>query len=132
MARLPIATRESIPDDQRALFDEMVQALGSVPRYGPGSVMMHVPKAQQWATRLNHYLREESSLPKKIQELAMLLRHGNWIASTSGTRMRRQRARRVCAMRPLTPCGTAKISPVCLPTRRLWCTMARNSSARIT
>ena len=73
MARLPIATRESIPDDQRALFDEMVQALGSVPRYGPGSVMMHVPKAQQWATRLNHYLREESSLPKKIQELAMLV-----------------------------------------------------------
>ena len=73
MARLPTATRESIPADQRAIFDEMVQALGSVPRYGPGSVMVHVPKAHQWATGLNHYLRDESLLPKKIQELAMLV-----------------------------------------------------------
>jgi 4-carboxymuconolactone decarboxylase len=35
--------------------------------------MIHVPKAHQWATLLNHYLREESSLPKKVQELAMLV-----------------------------------------------------------
>jgi 4-carboxymuconolactone decarboxylase len=51
----------------------MVKGLGSVPRYGPGSVLIHVPKAHQWATLLNHYLREESSLSKKIQELAMLV-----------------------------------------------------------
>ena len=51
----------------------MVKGLGSVPRYGPGSVLIHVPKAHQWATLLNHYLREESSLTKKIQELAMLV-----------------------------------------------------------
>src|SRR5215831_7144798 len=73
VARLPIATRDSVPEDQRAIFDEMVQPLGSVPRYGPGSVMIHVPKAHQWATGLNHYLRDESSLPKKVQELAMLV-----------------------------------------------------------
>jgi len=73
VARLPIATRESVPESQRAIFDEMVQGLGSVPRYGPGSVMIHVPKAHQLATSLNHYLRDESSLPKKIQELAMLV-----------------------------------------------------------
>ena len=35
--------------------------------------MIHVPKAHQWATGLNMYLRNESSLPKKIQELAMLV-----------------------------------------------------------
>jgi 4-carboxymuconolactone decarboxylase len=73
VARLPLATRESVPEGQRAAFDEMVKGLGAVPRYGPGSVMIHVPKAHQWATLLNHYLREESSLPKKIQELAMLV-----------------------------------------------------------
>ena len=73
MARLPTATRETVPEAQRAIFDEMVKGLGAVPRYGPGSVMIHVPKAHQWATGLNHYLREESSLPKKIQELAMLV-----------------------------------------------------------
>ena len=73
MARLPLATRDSVPEGQRAAFDEMVKGLGAVPRYGPGSVMIHVPKAHQWATLLNHYLREESSLAKKIQELAMLV-----------------------------------------------------------
>ena len=35
--------------------------------------MIHVPKAHLWASGLNRYLREESSLPKKIQELAMLV-----------------------------------------------------------
>ena len=73
MARLPLATRESVPEGHRTTFDEIVQALGSVPRYGPGSVMIHVPKAHLWASGLNRYLREESSLPKKIQELAMLV-----------------------------------------------------------
>ena len=73
MARLPLASRDSVPEDQRTTFDEMIRELGSVPRYGPGSVMVHVPKAHQWATGLNHYLRDESSLPKKIQELAMLV-----------------------------------------------------------
>src|SRR5438093_7657966 len=73
VARLPVATRESVPEAQRAIFDEIVQGLGSVPRYGPGSVMVHVPHAHRWLNGLNHYLRNESSLPKKIQELAMLV-----------------------------------------------------------
>jgi 4-carboxymuconolactone decarboxylase len=73
MARLPIATRESVPEAQSALFDELVQRLGAVPRYGPGSVMIHVPEAHRWATGLNDYLRNQSSLSKKVQELAMLV-----------------------------------------------------------
>jgi 4-carboxymuconolactone decarboxylase len=73
MARLPIATRDSVPETQRALFDELIQRAGAVPRYGPGSVMIHVPEAQRWATGLNDYLRNQSSLPKKVQELAMLV-----------------------------------------------------------
>ena len=73
MARIPVATRESVSEDQQATFDEMIQRLGSVPHYGPGSVMIHVPEAHRRATQLNNYLRNESSLPKKVQELAMLL-----------------------------------------------------------
>jgi 4-carboxymuconolactone decarboxylase len=73
MARLPIATRESVPEAQRGRFDEIVQRLGAVPRYGPGSVMIHVPEAHRWATGLNDYLRNQSSLSKKVQELAMLV-----------------------------------------------------------
>ncbi|HZM43804.1 MAG TPA: carboxymuconolactone decarboxylase family protein [Burkholderiales bacterium] len=73
MARLPLATRESVPENQRAAFDEMVQGLGAVPRVGPGSVMIHVPKAHQLWTAVNRHLRGESTLPKKLQELAMIV-----------------------------------------------------------
>ena len=73
MARLPIATRDSVPESQQAAFDEMIQGLGSVPQYGPGSVMIHAPAAHKLATALNQYLRNDSSIPKKIQELAMLI-----------------------------------------------------------
>jgi 4-carboxymuconolactone decarboxylase len=73
MARIPIATRESVPENQRAAFDEVVQRTGSVPQHGPGSVMIHVPEAHRRATQLSNYLRNESSLPQKIQELAMLV-----------------------------------------------------------
>jgi 4-carboxymuconolactone decarboxylase len=73
MARIPIATRESVPENQWPAFDEMVQRTGSVPQHGPGSVMIHVPEAHRRATQLSNYLRNESSLPQKIQELAMLV-----------------------------------------------------------
>ncbi|MDB5924532.1 MAG: hypothetical protein JWN13_3468, partial [Betaproteobacteria bacterium] len=73
MARLPLASRENVPEDQRAAFDELIKGYGAVPRHGPSSVIINVPKAQQHVNALNKYLRTESSLPKKIQELAMLV-----------------------------------------------------------
>jgi 4-carboxymuconolactone decarboxylase len=62
-----------VPENQRSAFDEMVGASGSAPKYGPGSVLAHVPELSKRNTALNQYLRNESSLPKKIQELAMLV-----------------------------------------------------------
>ena len=73
MARLPAATKESVPADQQGAFEEIVQNAGGVPPFGPGSVLIHVPEASRRATALNQYLRNDSSLPKKIQELAMLI-----------------------------------------------------------
>jgi len=73
VARLPAATREITPEDQRAAFDELVKGYGAVPRYGPGSVMIHLPRAHQLVNALNKHLRNQSSLPKKLQELAMLV-----------------------------------------------------------
>ena len=73
MARLPLASRESVPENQREAFDEIVKAAGSVPRFGPGSVALHLPHAHQRLMGFNRFLRSESSLPKKLQELAMLV-----------------------------------------------------------
>ena len=72
MARLSPATRDSVPEAQRDAFDEIIGS-GSPPAVGPGSITIHVPEAGKRASALNQYLREESSLPKKIQELAMLV-----------------------------------------------------------
>ena len=36
MARVPELSRDNIPEDQRAAFDEMVQQRGGVPSPGPG------------------------------------------------------------------------------------------------
>ena len=78
MARLPAATRESVPETMRAAFDELIKTYGSVPPHGPRSVMIHVPKAHQLMNAVNGYLRNESSLPKKLQELTMLVTARQW------------------------------------------------------
>ena len=73
MARIPAANRETVPSGQTAEFDQMLASLGSVPSFGPGSIMIHIPRAHQLATALNQYLRNDSSLPKKVLELSMLV-----------------------------------------------------------
>lgn len=73
MARLPIATRESVPPDHQEAFDEITQRMGSVPVHGPESAMIHAPLAHSWLSGLNNYLRNHSSLSKKIQELSMVV-----------------------------------------------------------
>jgi 4-carboxymuconolactone decarboxylase len=73
VARLTPASRENVPANQTAAFDELLRGYGAVPRSGPSSVMIHVPKVHQMMNAVNLYLRNESSLPKKIQELAMLV-----------------------------------------------------------
>ena len=73
MARLPLASRATIPAGQEAAFDEATQNGANIPAYGPGSVMAYVPEAWQRATALNQYLRNEGSLPHRAAELAMLV-----------------------------------------------------------
>ena len=73
MARLTPATRENIPSEQISSFDALVERLGSVPPYGPGSAMIHVPEALKMVYELNDVLRVRSTLSKKIRELAMLV-----------------------------------------------------------
>ena len=73
MARLPPASRDTVPEQQRADFDELMKGYGEVPRFGPSSVMIHVPKVHRMMNAVNRYLRDDSSLPKKLQELAILV-----------------------------------------------------------
>src|SRR5688572_14823573 len=74
VTRIPLATRDSVPDNQRTMFDAFVQERGSVPQQGPFSVIIHVPEILQRGEHLRAYLRgDSSSLSLKIRELAMIL-----------------------------------------------------------
>ena len=79
MARIPAATPETVPEGQKAAFDEIVQMRGGNPNRGPFSPMIHVPEMAKRALHLWHYLRGDDdnesalSLPERIQELAMLV-----------------------------------------------------------
>jgi 4-carboxymuconolactone decarboxylase len=74
VARIPPATRDSVPEEQRAAFDAFVQQRGSVPSQGPLSIMIHVPEILQRGEHLRAYLRgDPSNLPPNIRELAMIL-----------------------------------------------------------
>jgi 4-carboxymuconolactone decarboxylase len=73
MARIPFLTRDEVPQHLRAAFDEEAASLGGVVTVGPGSVMINSPEMRRRGNRLVGYLRDESTLPKRIQELAMLV-----------------------------------------------------------
>ena len=73
MARIPALTRESVPANQLAAFDELVQQRGGIPTTGPGSIMLNAPEVAQRALGLALYLRTETSLAPRIRELGMLV-----------------------------------------------------------
>ncbi len=73
MARAPFPTRESVPEKYRAVYDEVVADRGGPPTTGPGTVTLNSPEAAKRANHFSAYLRQESGLPAKIQELAMLI-----------------------------------------------------------
>lgn len=73
MARTPTVTRDQVPEQFREAFDAETAEVGGVIETGPGSVMIHSPEMRRRANHLVHYLREESDLPQKIQELAKLV-----------------------------------------------------------
>ena len=73
MARIPVATRESVPEAHRSTFDEITADRGGPIASGPVSVLINSPEMAKRASHLSGYLRQESTLPAKIQELAMLV-----------------------------------------------------------
>lgn len=73
MARIPVATRESVPANRRDTFDEIVAERGGPIERGPVSVLINSPEMAKRASQLSSYLRQDSTLSAKIQELAMLV-----------------------------------------------------------
>jgi 4-carboxymuconolactone decarboxylase len=71
MARIPPVTRERVREDLRSIFDEISSGPGGVGT-GPMSVLKYSPEMSSRAIPLFNYVRNESILPQKVRELAML------------------------------------------------------------
>ncbi len=73
MSRIPTASRESVPQDQLAAFDELVASRGSVPDIGPVAIMINGPELARRGEHYRAYFRgDEITLPANVRELAMI------------------------------------------------------------
>jgi len=72
MPRIPAVTRNEVKEELRAIFDEVTSGPGGVGT-GPMSVLKHSPELARRALPLFSYVRNESTVPKKLRELAMLV-----------------------------------------------------------
>ena len=77
MARIPLVTRESVPEELRAVFDEVSSGPGGVGT-GPMSVLKYSPEMSRRAIPLFGYVRNESTVPRKLRELAMITTARAW------------------------------------------------------
>lgn len=75
--RFPQLTMENIPTQSRALAQEIV-AISSVGLAGPYNVMLRSPVFADRMKRLLDYLRFETSLPKRLNEFAILIQGRLW------------------------------------------------------
>ena len=72
MARIPFVTPDDVPESERAAYDAFVQKRGSRPNAGPYALLLHMPELAQRLESLRLYIREEMSLPQRLQEIVML------------------------------------------------------------
>ena len=71
MTRLSQITRDQVSEQHLRAYDEVAAGPGGIGS-GPTSILKNSPEVARRAMHLSDYLRKESSLSKKVQELAML------------------------------------------------------------
>src|SRR2546422_11113311 len=72
MARVPVVTRDHVPEQFRQAFDELTAESGGVIASGPGSITINSPEMARRRNHVTSYLRYETTFPKRIQELAII------------------------------------------------------------
>src|SRR5262252_3465409 len=72
MARIPLVTREQITEKEKPAYDAFMLNRAGRPNIGPYSLLLHMPEMAQRLEALRTYIRDESSLPQRLQELVMI------------------------------------------------------------
>ena len=73
MARLPVVSRDMVPEEFREAFEELTVDSGGTITGGPGSITINSPEMARRRAQVTNYLRYETTFPKRIQELAVLV-----------------------------------------------------------
>jgi 4-carboxymuconolactone decarboxylase len=72
MARIPLVTREQIAEKEKPAYDAFMLSRAGRANIGPYSLLLHMPEMAQRLEALRTYIRDESSLPQRLQELVMI------------------------------------------------------------
>ena len=72
MARIPLVTREQVAPKEQPAYDAFMAGRAGRPNIGPYTLLLHMPEMAQRLEALRTYLRDETSLPQKLQELVMI------------------------------------------------------------
>ncbi len=78
MARLPLVSRDMVPEETRAAFDDLTKDTGGSITGGPGSITLNSPEMALRRAGLTSYLRYESTFSNRIRELAILVTARNF------------------------------------------------------
>ena len=72
MARVPVVTPKDVPANEQAAYDAFVKRRGKFPDHGPYTLLLHMPEVAYMLETLRLAIRDEASVPQKIQELVMI------------------------------------------------------------
>jgi 4-carboxymuconolactone decarboxylase len=72
MARVPLVTRDQVADKEKPAYDAFMASRQGRPNIGPYSLLAHMPEMAQKLEALRLHLRDEATLPPKLQELVMI------------------------------------------------------------
>ena len=72
MARIPLVTPDQFSEAEKPAVERFLGTRGVFPHEGPYSTMLHIPAVAEKVDSLRRYLRDEATLPQKVQELVMI------------------------------------------------------------
>jgi len=72
VARIPLVTRDLVPENEKGAYDEFMKSRSNRPNVGPYSLLLHMPEMAQRLEALRTYIRGDASVPQKLQELVMI------------------------------------------------------------
>ena len=72
MARIALVTRDQIAEKEKPAYDAFMASRAGRPNIGPYTLLLHMPEMAQRLEALRTCIRDEASLPQKLQELVMI------------------------------------------------------------